>query len=192
MLPNNWIIPYSILYSRLLNNTLRIQSHVSFFWNILARSWSSPSSLTRPSTSKPSWVLPGGLGRKESTCNAGFNSWVRKIPWRKKWQPTPVFLPGKSHGQRSLAGYSSRGCRSQTQLLSDTEVELVDHMVILFVIFWGNTVLFSKVAAPFYIPTNSVSGFKILHILTCTCHFLFSFFFFNSSPASGWEVIPTT
>ena len=34
-----------------------------------------------------------------------------KIPWRKKWQPTPVFLPGKSHGQRSLAGYSPWGCR---------------------------------------------------------------------------------
>ena len=34
-----------------------------------------------------------------------FNAWVRKIPWRRKWQPTPVFLPGKSHGQRSLAGY---------------------------------------------------------------------------------------
>ena len=36
-----------------------------------------------------------------------FNPWVRKIPWRKKWQPTPVFLPGKFHGKRSLAGYSS-------------------------------------------------------------------------------------
>ena len=35
-----------------------------------------------------------------------FNPWVGKIPWRRKWQPTPVFLPGKSHGQRSLAGYS--------------------------------------------------------------------------------------
>ena len=35
-----------------------------------------------------------------------FDPWVRKIPWRRKWQPTPVFLPGKSHGQRSLAGYS--------------------------------------------------------------------------------------
>ena len=35
--------------------------------------------------------------------------WVGKIPWRRKWQPTPVFLPGKSHGQRSLAGYSPRG-----------------------------------------------------------------------------------
>ena len=34
-----------------------------------------------------------------------FNSWVRKIPWRRKWLPTPVFLPGKSHGQRILVGY---------------------------------------------------------------------------------------
>ena len=38
-----------------------------------------------------------------------FDSWVGKIPWRKKWQPTPVLLPGKSHGQRSLVGYSSWG-----------------------------------------------------------------------------------
>ena len=35
-----------------------------------------------------------------------FSPWVRKIPWRRAWQPTPVFLPGESHGQRSLAGYS--------------------------------------------------------------------------------------
>jgi len=35
--------------------------------------------------------------------------WVGKIPWRRKWQPTPVFLPGKSHGQRSLVGYSPWG-----------------------------------------------------------------------------------
>ena len=35
-----------------------------------------------------------------------FSSWVRKIPWRRAWQPTPVFLPGESHGQRSLVGYS--------------------------------------------------------------------------------------
>ena len=37
----------------------------------------------------------------------GFNSWVRKIPWRRKWQPTPVFLPGESHGRRNLVGYIS-------------------------------------------------------------------------------------
>ena len=36
----------------------------------------------------------------------GFDPWVRKIPWRRAWQPTPVFLPGEFHGQRSLAGYS--------------------------------------------------------------------------------------
>ena len=41
----------------------------------------------------------------------GFDHWVRKIPWRRKWQPTPVFMPGKSHGQRSLVGYSPWGYR---------------------------------------------------------------------------------
>ena len=39
----------------------------------------------------------------------GFDAWVGKIPWKKKWQPTPVFLPGQSHGQRSLVGYSPWG-----------------------------------------------------------------------------------
>ena len=38
-----------------------------------------------------------------------FHPWVRKIPWRRAWQPALVFLPGESHGQRSLAGYSPRG-----------------------------------------------------------------------------------
>ena len=36
----------------------------------------------------------------------GFSPWVGKIPWRREWLPLPVFLPGKFHGQRSLAGYS--------------------------------------------------------------------------------------
>ena len=40
-----------------------------------------------------------------------FDPWVGKIPWTKKWQPTPVFLPGDSHGQRSLMGYSPWGCK---------------------------------------------------------------------------------
>ena len=39
----------------------------------------------------------------------GFKSWVRKIPWRRKWQPTPVILPGKSHGYRSLVNCSPWG-----------------------------------------------------------------------------------
>jgi len=37
---------------------------------------------------------------------SGFNPWFGKIPWRRAWQPTPVFLPGKSHGQKSLVGHS--------------------------------------------------------------------------------------
>ena len=39
----------------------------------------------------------------------GFNPWVGKIPWRRPWQPTPVFLPGESHGRRNLADYSPWG-----------------------------------------------------------------------------------
>ena len=38
-----------------------------------------------------------------------FNPWVGKIPWRRAWQPPPVFLPGESHGQRSLEGFSPQG-----------------------------------------------------------------------------------
>ena len=61
--------------------------------------------------------FPGGASDKESTCQyrrykrLGFDPWVRKIPWRSAWQPTPVFLPGDSHGQRSLAGRSPWGRR---------------------------------------------------------------------------------
>ena len=44
----------------------------------------------------------------------GFKPWVGKIPWRREWQPTPVFLPREFHGQRSLGGYSWD--HSQTQL----------------------------------------------------------------------------
>ena len=54
---------------------------------------------------------------KKSACQCrrcrtgGFDPWVGKIPWRRKWQPTLVFLPEKSHGQRSLEGYSPWGCK---------------------------------------------------------------------------------
>ena len=57
-------------------------------------------------------IFPGGSGGKDSTCQCRrprFDSWVGKIRWRRKWQSTPVVLPGKSHGQRSLVGYSPWG-----------------------------------------------------------------------------------
>ena len=47
----------------------------------------------------------------QETQRYGFDSWVRKIPWNWKWQPTPVFLPGEFHGQRSLAGYNLWDCK---------------------------------------------------------------------------------
>ena len=56
--------------------------------------------------------LPRRLSDKESACQCKrgrFSPWVGEILWRKKWQPTPVFLPGKSHGQRNLAACSPRG-----------------------------------------------------------------------------------
>ena len=57
------------------------------------------------------WASPVVIVVKNPPANAGemrcvFDPWVRKIPWRGAWQPTPVFLPGESHGQRSLADYS--------------------------------------------------------------------------------------
>ena len=61
--------------------------------------------------------FPGGASGKEPICHCtrhercGFDPWVRKIPWRRAWLPTPGFLPGKSHGQRSLAGYGPWGCK---------------------------------------------------------------------------------
>ena len=65
---------------------------------------------------KYTWVeLPRWPSSKESTCQCRrhkrcrFRLWFGKIPWKRKWQPTPVLLPGESHGQRSLVGYSPWG-----------------------------------------------------------------------------------
>ena len=61
--------------------------------------------------------LPRWLSGKESACQCrrrrrrGFDPWVGKIPWRRKWQPTLVFLPGESHGWRNLVGYRPWGCK---------------------------------------------------------------------------------
>ena len=68
------------------------------------------------------WCFPAGSDGKEFACYAGdlgllpglipgFSPWVGQIPWRRKGQPTPVFLPAKFLGQRSLVGYSPWGCK---------------------------------------------------------------------------------
>ena len=59
--------------------------------------------------------FPENVSGKESTCqcwnckSCEFDPWVEKIPWNRKWEPTPMFLPEESHGQRSLAGYGPWG-----------------------------------------------------------------------------------
>ena len=77
------------------------------------------------------------LSGKESACQCrrckrcGFDPWFGKIPWRRKWQPIPVFLPGESHGQRRLAGYSS---------WDHKELDTAEHKhtVVLFLVFKRN------------------------------------------------------
>ena len=57
----------------------------------------------------------------------GFDPWFGKIPWRRKWQPTPVLLPEKSHGRRSLAGYRPWGCKESdmTERLHVTSLQYI-------------------------------------------------------------------
>ena len=75
---------------------------------LLCQSWAILQSYTE---------LPRRQSGKESVCQcrrhrrSGFDPWAWKIHWRRKWQPTPVFLPGESHGQRNLAGYIPWGCK---------------------------------------------------------------------------------
>ena len=105
-----------------------------------------------------------------------FNPWVRKIPWRRKWQPTPVFLPEESHGPRSLAGYSPWGHKEldTTERLHFTSLLLVTKSkkdpvisvqslsyVRLFETPW--TVAWTKLLRPWDFPSKSTG---------VGCHFL--------------------
>ena len=71
----------------------------------------------REGASRDSPALPSRVSGEEPACRCRrckrrrFDPWVRKTPWRRAWQPTPGFLPGEPHGQRSLAGCSPRGRR---------------------------------------------------------------------------------
>ena len=70
--------------------------------------------------------FPGGAVVKNLPANArrhGFDPWVGEILWSRKWQPTPVFLPGKSHGQRSLEGCTLWSCKE-----SDTTYQLYNNL----------------------------------------------------------------
>ena len=84
----------------------------------------------------------GGASRKEPVCQCrrhkrhGFDPWVGKIPWRRAWQPTPVFLPGESPWQKSLAGYNPWS-HKELIMTEQIGVEMQGWIVILCLSFWG-------------------------------------------------------
>ena len=85
-------------------------------------------------------LTPGGSEGKASACRRpGLDPWVRKIPWRRKLQPTRVFLPGKSHGQRSMVDYSpwnrkeldtNEHTQQQHQCLEQPELMIFEKLVV--------------------------------------------------------------
>ena len=87
----------------------------------------------------------GGTSAKESACQCrrrercGFDPWARNIPWRRKWQPTPVFSLGKFHGWRSLVGYSPWGCK---------ELDMTEHV-------------------PTTLPATELASSLYNHLITC-------------------------
>ena len=108
----------NLLNSRFLGPTLEQ-------WNQNLWKWCTEVYIFNPS-------YPGGsMGKKKKKFHLqcrrcrrlGFDFWVGKIPWRRAWQPTPVFLPGECHAQRSLAGYSPWGQKElyMTERLNWTE-----------------------------------------------------------------------
>ena len=100
-----------------MQQSIRVQAKLAHSVNgpTLSVGENRDSQLTGPTSRGQLLVIPRWCSGKESACQCirykrrRLNPWVGKIPWNRKWQPAPVFLPGKSHGQRNLAGYSPWG-----------------------------------------------------------------------------------
>ena len=110
--------------------THHLYHHWPHIWEALVSANCLPKDLNQnfPTSENPPWlifklilmtpvVLPRWYSGKESACQCRrfrrgrFNPWVKKISWSRKWQPTPVFLPTKVWGRRSLVGYGPWGCK---------------------------------------------------------------------------------
>ena len=73
------------------------------------------------------------LNGKESTCQCRrhrFDPWVGKTPWRRRWQPILVFLPGEFYGQRSLVGYSLWGCK-ESGMTKQLSIHIIMHIIFI-------------------------------------------------------------
>ena len=124
--------------------------------------------------------FPGGSEVKASACNAGdlgSKSGSGRSPGKGKWQPTPVFLPGESHGQRSLVGCSPRGHRA-----SDTTEQLTLHVVLLS----GRDLAYSYTSFRYLLKCHllrkvfpEITLYKIIQSLTFACTLLFPIIVFS-------------
>ena len=125
-------------------------------------------------------MLPRWHSGKESACpcrrywRRRFNPWVRKIPWRRKWQPTPVLLPGKFHRQRSLVGYSPWGCK---ELNTTEQLNLILQVISVPLSIFSNWFLFIlnhfKLLSSFLLllpakPLVSSSAFGLHTCISCS------------------------
>ena len=71
-------------------------------------------------------IVKNPYSNAEDIRDCGFHPWVEKIPWRRAWQPTPVFLAGESHGQRSLTGYGPQDCKESDRIETTSHAKVTD------------------------------------------------------------------
>ena len=121
----------------------------SYQWSLLISSvLVTPHSNCRPLLQNG---LPGGSDGKESACSAGdlcSIPWNGKIPWRRKWQPAPIFLSGKSQGRRSLVSYSPWGCK---------ELDMTEQLFFLSLYRLAPIPILKEVSLPWVVSVHLVN-----------------------------------
>ena len=123
-------------------------------------------------------AIPRWQSGKESTCQCrrhkryGFNPRIGKIPWRRKWQPTPMFLPGKFHGQKSLAGYSPWG---HEELDTTEQLSSEQHMYEWSRKHWveGYTKYFPIKTQSILVPINLYFMCVCVCVCVCVCSVMY-------------------
>ena len=127
------------------------------------------------------------MGKNKTVCHCRrykrprFNPWVRKIPWRRAWRPTPEFLPGESHGQGSLVGCSPWGCK-----VSDMK-EAMEHAGTHVTISAMKADIQMRDSVPASQKGNRSSNTMVELLNLCYLFFLTAACFACISSETGWD-----